>query len=655
MPRVKTIQNSFTSGELDPLLKGRTDLKNYFSACEKARNVLLIPQGGAKRRHGLDYVYTLPTVVADGSLSESRCLPFVFSTSQTYKIVACDLKLLIFNGKTLVATVTSPYGTADLAKLNWVQAFDSMFLFHEDFAPYTLKRGGAHSSWTMTLATITSIPRYQFTPASSNPAATLTPSAVTGTVTLTASAGVFTSAHVGQYIEGNGARARILSYVDATHVQAYLVTPFYDVSTITWSNWTLETGYEDAWSATRGWPRCGSFHQGRLFIGGSRDLPMTLWGSHINDYWDFSLGTSLDDEGIDVTLQSDDVASINQVFSGRHLQIFTSSGEFFVPTDVNSAITPNTITLIRTTQFGSKDNLRVMNVDGATLFINRTGGMVREFLYDNINQAYNAESLSLLASHLIRSPVDVAFRKSTSTDDADYMLLVNNDGTLAMLNTLRTQNVTGWSLMETQGSFKSVGVELDTMFFVVEHTINGVTNRYIEYFDANNVLDSSVRITTGLPTSTFTGLDHLNGETVHVVADGNVLADVTVSGGSATIERDATTYVEFGRSYKASGNDYQVKTMPVERELPDGTMIGKKKRLVEVTALLDSTKSVKINGVRVPFRSLGGSLLDVATTPYTGQKVVEGLLGFADEIAVDVGDDVPLDATINAVAYKVAV
>lgn len=653
MPRLRTIQNSMTAGELDPLLRGRTDIKHYFSGLDKARNVFLLPQGGARRRAGFDFIDTLPTVVATGALSESRCVPFVFSTTQSYRMIFCDLKILVYLEKTLVATITSPYGTADMAGINWTQSLDTMYIFHAGFAPYSLVRGGDHATWTLAILALDSAPRYQFTAASSNPATTLTPSAVTGTVNLTAGAAVFSAPNVGQYVNGNGGRARIVSFTSTTVVKAYMETPFFDTTAIASGDWDLETGYEDAWSATRGWPISGSFHQGRLVIGGARDLPMTMWLSKVNDFTNFDLGTNLDDEGIAVTLASDDVAAIRQVYSGRHLQIFTSSAEFFVPS--TAAITPNSIEIRRTTNFGAAEGLRVWNVDGATIFVNRTGGAIREFLFVDTEQAYHAESLSLLASHLVVTPVDTAFRKSTSTEDADYLLVINSDGTMGVMNTLRTQNITGWSLVETQGLIKSVGVELDTMYFVVERTINGTAVMHIEYFDNANALDASTVITAGLPTDTFTGLDHLNGETVEVIADGNRLTPVLVSGGSATIERDAETSVEFGIRFKATGDDYTIKTMPIERELQDGTMIGRKKRVVEVTLDVNSTKSMKVNNNRIAFRQLGEDLLDSSTPSFTGQKVIEGLLGWSDEAQIEIGDDVPLPATINSLAYKVAV
>lgn len=661
MPRLVDVQTNFVAGELDPLLFGRIDTKHYFQGCEFARNVFLLPQGGARRRHGQEHIDTLLTVIATGGLSESRCISFQFSTTQTYKMIFSDLRVSIYLAKTLVATVVTPWAHTDLAKLTFTQSLDTMLLFHEDYPTQKLVRGATHALWTLSALAWTNIPNYRFTPADSNPAATLTPSAITGTVDLTASVGVFTAADVGQYISGNGGYARIVSFTSTTVVKAYMITPFWDTTAIASGAWTLEAGYEPAWSATRGYPRTGTFHQGRLVVGGSRDLPQTMWFSKVNLFFDFDLGTNLDDEGIEATLDTDDVSAINALYSGRHLQIFTSSAEFFVPTysSGGSVITPNNIEVRRATNNGSVEGLRVHNVSGATMYINRSGGALREFLYIDTEQSYASTNMSLLSSHLIRTPVDTAFRKATSTEDADYMLLVNSDGTMAILNTLRDQDIAGWALMETDGLFKSVGVELDTMFFVIERVLNGVTVRTIEYFDVKHTLDSSIYIDTGLPASTFTGLDHLNGETVEVVSDGARLTPVLVTGGSATIERDAETSVEFGLLYVQtaddSGDGYKLKTMPIEGQLQDGTQIGTKKRVVEVTAQLDNTQSIKINGNRIGFKTIGGDVLDVAPAPYSGYKVAEGLLGYSDKAQIDLGDDVPLPATISSVAYKISV
>lgn len=662
MPRLRTIQQNFTAGELSPLMKGRTDIKQYYDGCELARNVFLSPQGGARRREGMEYIDDLGTVIADGSLSESRCISFEFSTTQTYKLVLTDYRLKVYLGKALQATVTTVFPHTALSKITWCQSFDTLLIFHEDYPPQKLVRGASHTSWTISAIAFT-YPQYRFVPVDT--AITPTCRAVTSgpvglEIQIFSSASAFVSGDVGKIIAGNSGRAKVVEYVSATEVKALILEPFF--SNAYTSGWYFEDGYEDAWSATRGYPRCGAFYQGRLFIGGSRDLPQNLWASRIADYFNFNIGQNYDNEAIDVTIDTDKVCAINNLNPGRTLQIFTTGGEFYIPLDNSSTVTPNNIGITRATSFGSKYGVQVESVDGEAVFVNRSGGTVRGFVYQNDEGSYISEDKALLSNHLIRNPSDIAFRKSTELDSADYLFLVNDDGTLAVFNTNRSQAVSGWSLIEIDGKILSIGIELDTIFVTTERTINGVTARYIEYFDTKHSLDCSVyhdSTTASFPSSTFTGLDHLNGETVLVIADGSNLTPVTVSGGSATIERDATSSVEFGLSFAqtgdTSGDGWKLKQMPVEAALADGTMLGKKKRLVEVTVNVYATQSLKINGQRVSFRKIDVMKLDEAPAPYTGQVVVEGILGYSDEIAIEFGDSINLPANILSAAYKVAV
>ena len=81
MSRAVTIQSNFTTGELDPLLNSRIDINQYYNALDKARNVLIQPQGGAVRRPGLEYVSTIPS--AANPQNGVRLVPFEFSTTQS--------------------------------------------------------------------------------------------------------------------------------------------------------------------------------------------------------------------------------------------------------------------------------------------------------------------------------------------------------------------------------------------------------------------------------------------------------------------------------------------------------------------------------------------------------------------------------------------
>jgi hypothetical protein len=153
---------------------------------------------------------------------------------------------------------------------------------------------------------------------------------------------------------------------------------------------------EHAFSWARGWPVCACFHQDRLVLGGSRDLPNRLWLSRTGIINNFDAGTGLDDEAIEFSLMSDQVNAIRGLFSGRHLQVFTSGAEWMVTGD---PLTPSSIQLHRQTRIGSPVERMVppVDVDGATVFVARSGRGVHEFAYYRGRAAYQASDLALVA------------------------------------------------------------------------------------------------------------------------------------------------------------------------------------------------------------------------------------------------------------------
>ena len=73
-----------------------------------------------------------------------------------------------------------------------------------------------------------------------------------------------------------------------------------------------------------------------------------------------------------------------------------------------------------------------VSVEGGTIFLQRSGKALREFLFSDAELSYQSNNISLLSSHLLKSPVKIAFRRATSTDDGDLLMIVNgNDGTMA--------------------------------------------------------------------------------------------------------------------------------------------------------------------------------------------------------------------------------
>ena len=173
-------------------------------------------------------------------------------------------------------------------------------------------------------------------------------------------------------------------------------------------DYETESGYEDSWSNTRGWPRTCSFHEGRLYFGGSASEPSTLFASKVGDYFNFKADEGLDDDAIKITLATDSVNAITALRSGRDLQIFTAGAEFFIPQADLSPITPANITVKSATRRGTKFGIRPQAAEGGTLFIQRQGKALREMLFSDVELSYVANNVSLLNSHLLLDPQRMA-------------------------------------------------------------------------------------------------------------------------------------------------------------------------------------------------------------------------------------------------------
>ena len=659
MARFVTMQTNFTAGELDPLIRARNDLKSYGNALEKATNVVCQPQGGITRRPGTRYVTALPNSGTESAGNGSRLVAFEFSTSDSYMLCFTHNRMYVFKNGSLVSNINgtgNPYlvttiGSSVLNDMCWTQSADTLIVTQENMAPVKIVRGASDSAWTASALAFASVPKYAFTLSVTNPAATLTPSAVTGKVTLTASAGVFSSGSVGQYINASPqGRAKIVAYTSSTVVDAVTEFPFFNTSAIASGSWELETGYEDVWSSTRGYPRSVTFHQGRLFFGGSKTRPSTIWGSRVGQFFDFEPTEGFDDDAVEATLDTNTFNAIVDMISGRDLQVFTTGGEFYVPQQGLEPITPASFFVNSAGRNGSKPGIRVQLLDAGTLFIQRQGKALSEVSFSDTQLTYITSKISLLSGHLLKAPKRMALRKAVDTDENDLLLIVNaTDGTIAAYSLLRVENVIAPSeFITTGGEFQEIGVDITTIYAVVKRTIDGVVQYYVERFD-NTLLTDCAQ--SGGAVSSLT-VSHLVGKTINLLLDGLVQADEIVgSGGTVTIPRASTASYEAGLPISV-----EARTMPVDIKLQTGTRVGFKKRIVEVNALVLETQHMKVNGVEVPFRTFDtAGILDTDIPEFTGTKVLHGILGYSNEAKITITQTYPLKFTLLGMEYKIAV
>ena len=660
MSRVTSFQSNFTTGEIDPLLRSRTDIKQYYNGLASATNVLVQPQGGVTRRPGLQFVGTIPS--ASAPQSGCRLVPFEFSTTQSYMLLFVNNRMYVYKDGVLQTGINgggndylvTSIASANIGTMNWTQSADTLIIVQEDMAPKKIVRGGSHSTWTISDVSFDFTPKYAFTLSTSEPSGTVTPSAVDGNVTLTASASVFASGNINDYVEAKDGigRARIVDFASATSVKAIVEVPFFSTDALANGDWVLETDYVDAWSGTYGYPRSCVFHEGRLYFGGSKTLPTGVWASRVNDFFDFNPGEGLDDDGIFFTIDTDQMNAINGIVSGRDLQLFTKGGEFYLPQSDLNPITPSNVVVRPSTRRGSKDGIRPVIAESGTLFIQRSGKSLREFNFSDVELSYISNNISLLSSHLLKAPSDMALRRATSTDEGDLLLIVNGtDGNLTTYSILKGQQVVAPSSQTTDGDFINVGVDVDTTYFVIKRSINGSTVYNVEKWNDDFTLDSAVQYSTvagNLPGSTsISGLTHLEAKSVKVINNGRTLADETVSSGAITSDETPATYIEVGLDYTPT-----ITTMPVETQLPSGTIIGMKKRILEATLILYLTENITLNGSDVSVETFPVTL--GSNNIFTGKKRIMPLMGYDNQGQITISQSAPLFFTLLGLEYKVS-
>lgn len=628
MTRIRQVKTTFTAGEVARELLGRGDLRAYENGALTLRNVFIQPTGGVQRRAGLRYV--------DTAAGAGRLVAFEFNTEQTYLLVLTGGRIDVYADDALLTTLEAPWSAEQIPHVAWTQSADTLLLVHPDVSPRRLTRnpGGVWelAGWNyIAEGDVVHQPYFKF----ASPEVTVTPGATSGTTTLTASADAFAAGHVGTHMRVGGKEVEVMSFDSPTVVTVDVIETLAGTgATVDWE--------EQAFSPARGYPVSVAFHQDRLVLGGSRDLPNRLWFSKSGDLFNFDLGTGLEDEAISFSILSDQVNAIRGMFSGRHLQIFTSGAEWMVTGD---PLTPANVQIRRQTRIGSMVQRYIppVNVDGATLFVSRAGTQVQEFLYTDIEQAYQVTDLALVSRHIVPTPIDQDF-------DAQRRLLVivRDDGKFATLTVFRSESVAAWTLHETDGDVLSVTVVGGDVYFLLYR--GGIYT--IETFDAAIHLDSALTGDSGAPVSTWSGLDHLEGRTVGIVADGIVHDPRTVSGGSVTLASPAR-HVEIGLPF----------THVIE-PLPPGVAgegAGRATRLVEAIFRVEDTAALRLDTGRGPrdiaLRRFDAPILDAPPPRVSGDVRVRafGWSSGTDQPLWRIEQDVPLPFTLLSVTTELKV
>jgi hypothetical protein len=633
------------------------------SGAKTLENFLVHPQGAATRRVGTQFIAEVKS-----SAAKTRLIPFEFSTTQTYILEFGNNYIRFFKDKGQILSggsayeISSPYLTAELFDIKFAQSADVMYITHPNHEVMKLSRTG-HTAWTLAEVEFTDGPYL----ATNTTTTTLTPaSASVGTgVNITASAvtGInggtgFQTTDVGRIISFNSGKAKITARTSTTVVVCTITTAF--ASTAATAAFNL-----GAFSDTTGHPSCVSFFEQRLVFAGTTDEPQTIFFSAAGDYENMTTGTNADDAMV-YTIAANQVNAIRYMKAVRTLVVGTTGGEYTVSADgTDASITPTNITIKRQSSYGSA-NVDAIPAGNAILFLQKAKRKIRELQYNFDSDGYQAPDLTILNETVTDTGIN---EMSYQQEPGSNIWCVRDDGVLACLTYQRSENVIAWSRHIFGGAFgsgravcesiASISGTLteDEVWVIVKRTINGATKRYVECFsdfdfdetDANDFkfLDSHLSY-SGSATTTLSGLAHLEGQTVSILADGAAHANKTVSSGAITLDRSATKAC-VGLSY-----DSILQTMRIEGGAAEGTSQGKTKRISKVVLRLFETVGVKVgpsltNLELIPFRTTSSLLSNPVDTLLSGDKEIEFNDDYNSDGFIFIKQDQPLPCSILAI------
>lgn len=500
----RTLVNNFTAGELDPRFLAMVDYENYHKGSRSFKQVVCIPQGGCTRRFGTNYT----DVIVDRANGNApitdkdlvRMLSYEFGADEKYDIIIrpdstldggqpVNIAFDIYLGDVLVDTVYPPantYTTAQIRDLRWAASTNRIIIYHNDVKFHQLVRT-AFNNWAVNTITLQFYPGFDYTeldaPAQpyTSSGETFTPTATSGAVTVARSAGTstpFTDNHVGGLIYGNSGVVRITTINSNISVTGYTLLGFDFENTNAIRGDELLI-LEKAWGdgsasvvagASRGWPGHGTFYQGRQVMANWKYEPGRGSASVVNAAFNFDDHDDDPSTGYSFEAGKDGNDVIQDVIGYKSLVTIGFKGPSATSILLDAPTTPtNVFVNPQGTERGAKIDGKIVN--NQILYIDYTYDKVYSMFYDVPDTGYNVIDISSRSAHLITEArwADVF---TPAEKDGKYYILVNEDGTLAVLLMIAEENIRSWSQCYTVGSFTDVAAAGDECKAIVERQIN---------------------------------------------------------------------------------------------------------------------------------------------------------------------------------------
>lgn len=656
---MKTVimKNNFSAGELAPTLYTRTDIQQYSNGAKRLRNVFPLVEGGVRKRPG-----TFNRGLMAGAI---RLIPFIVNSGSVYLLILKNASIQVYNPrtKTVVATLASPYTTAQIPDIQYVQYRFEIFLTHGSVQVHRLKCDEAFSNWDISAFVFTHPPidsesaRYPFrkgTPSGGDLGAFVnftldaviawsnTQTYLLGDVVIYSRAyyqavrnntGVqpntsvadwvvvpnadgagFTADDVGRYVDVNGGLIKITKFNNVNSVSGEVVKKLDAVIKAIERSWVIQPL---AFNSADGYPRCCTYFKQRLVFANTKKAPNKIWFSAVGANGNF-LETTEDGDAFSIVSASGLSNSILFLEAQRGVICLTSGGEFMVDSD--GGLTPTTVNIVEHSAYGAYSVTRPERVGNELLFVQRGGERVRALTYRYEVDGLVSPEISALSSHIGEDHLGVN-EISYQQEPESIVWLVLGDGKVASITFNRDQEVMAWAQHDFGGVVKSIcslptQLGSDDAFMLIERK----GQIYLEQISFDAYLDSQVDITLGGNTISKAQFDRLNSISAYC-KDGESVTEVEyiVDGNSLQVDTGLIGKVlSVGQPFECVAELFP----PEMNQSPLSTMMHKAK-VDRIAFFFNKTLGASINGELIETFTFDDNILGPAK-PYTGFHFEEG-------------------------------
>lgn len=679
---MKATQRSFTAGEVSPSVGARADLEWYSSALSKCKNAYVRAQGGVYNREGTKFI-------GDGGVStngQARLISFSYNKEESYIILVNHLNIQIIfkdnfvmmpGSTTQRLTVTTPFAKPwDISHSSFA---DTITMVDGAVPPQVLKRY-AHNDWRMEAIQFdNTVPRtktitlthggtgksgddtrtydYAVSCVDENGGESLRTAreivsfylSSTSYITIEIEAiEVIKSFNIYKALSGSSQVYGFIGRCDKTAVAASgeLVGRFEDFNYAPDMTITPPTD-NNPFKESDEKPRACGFHQQRRIFASTEKDPQKIFCSQTGDINSMRFSKPL--RATDAIIQevvSDTVNDFRHVVSLGGLILLTAEGELQVTSGQDEVLTPHTFGVKTISSYGASlvvpakaENTVIFSQDNGARLIGINASSLGS---SDFGAGFSDTNLSIRADHLFkgRKIVDMTYCK----EPYQIVWCVLDNGVLIGLTYDKEHKVWGFHQHETQGQFTSATTihqdGISATYFIVTRTIKNPHGddrqvRYVEKLaarrdDIDKIEDCYFvdcgKSYSGNPTDSFTGLDHLEGLLVSILADGMVISGTRVSGGAVRLSLNAKK-VHVGLAYET-----EINTLPLDSA--SRSTRGERKGVTRVHVDVLNSDSFSVEPIR------DTNILETPPVAQAGD-VVQGVISTGSEelrVAGDITD-----------------